>query len=65
MFATYLDGGQEDTAPPWYRELMTAWLSKVGPYFLHASSYGSLSAVKYFIEWNGQDPNIRYTFSEL
>ena len=61
MFTTYLDEWQVATAPLWHRKLMTAWLSKVVPYLLHASSCGSLSAVEYFIE-NGQEPNIRYVY---
>jgi len=40
------------------------WWSEMIPLFLYASSCGSLSAVKYFIDC-GYKPNIRYISNNL
>ena len=58
-FQSLVDGGRQATAPQWHRELMTEWPDKVVTFFLHASSCGSLGAVKYFID-GGLKPNLRY-----
>ena len=47
------------TTPEWHRKLQSEWWSEVVPYFLYASSCGSLGAVKYFIA-SGKEPNVRY-----
>ena len=57
-FKTSLDEEPED----WHSELKTAWPKKVVTYFLHASSCGSLGAVKYFIASRQTEPNIRYIY---
>jgi len=57
-FKSCVDEGKKCTAPKWHRKLKKEWWSEVVPYFLYASSCGSLDAVKFFIE-SGQKPNIR------
>ena len=57
-FKTCVDDGKEATAPQWQRNLKTDWWNKIVPYFLHASLWGSLDVVKYFID-SGQKPNVR------
>ena len=63
-FKSCVDEGKKCTAPQWLRKLKKGWWSKVVPYFLLASSCGSLDVVKYFIE-SGQKPNIRYLYNEI
>ena len=57
-FKACVDGGKEATAPQWQRNLKTDWWNKIVPYFLHACLWGSLDAVKYFID-SRQKPNVR------
>ena len=50
--------GREAIPPQWLRKLKTEWWDKMVPYFLLASSCGSLDAVEYFIA-SGQEPTVR------
>ena len=54
-----IDKGVKDTAPVWSRKLKSEWWKDMVKYILHASSNGSLKAVKYFIG-KGKQPDIRY-----
>ena len=58
---TCVDERRKD--PRQQHQLKTEWWDKMVPCFLHASSCGSLDAVKYFID-SGKEPNIRYIIKQ-
>jgi len=64
MLKECVEGGRECTTPRWHRRMKKDWWSEMIPLFLYASSCGSLSAVKYFIDC-GYKPNIRYISNNL